>query len=401
MTDLHTTVRISGIVLGSLMFQHFNSDSDVEGFILGESKAEERSNITDSQMNQVQYEHTVHIQKHISCQKLSSFYNGVGEVKWAEIKHILAGDKKENVLGWYRQRRNTEQRMTFREQVVHRNLQRALSNHELVFLLLTPAKASSIGSTHRLEYSVFRSHGSQYHNIPMVVSNLGMLEQQDYRRSSTSCSSSSYNRAIKKHRSKFFTSDGSLKEVGEVSAMNDTLQAELKMACANVEKSERTLELLSADVAALRKDIAVKRSNQTKTDLHSVSEMPQENMLLCAALRALFPESPLLRTQTLTQQGTPLPEYSCNVDHNIDVPTALPLVLAHQHAREQRWGLGEKGRNWGKRRCTEASHTTQRKRRDILETDSEEAITVSGSETDEELLDSQNINLKQSNSPVF
>lgn len=30
-----------------------------EGLILGESKAEERSNITDSQINNIQFEHTI------------------------------------------------------------------------------------------------------------------------------------------------------------------------------------------------------------------------------------------------------------------------------------------------------------------------------------------------------
>ncbi|KPP74920.1 BRCA1-A complex subunit Abraxas-like, partial [Scleropages formosus] len=308
----------------------------------------------------------------------------------------------ENVLGWYRQRRNTEQRMTFREQVVHRNLRKALSNHELIFLLLTPTEASSTGSTHRLEYSVFRSHGSQYHNIPVVVSNLGMLEQQDYWRGSISCSSYSYNQAVRNHRSKFFTPDGSLKEVGEVNAMNDTLQAELKAACEAVEKSERLLELLLAEVSTLRKSIAEKSNcNKTEKDLHAISDTPQENVLLCAALRALFPESPLLRTQALTLQGAPLPEYSCSTDHDIDISTALPLILAHQDATDRTWGPGRKGWNRGKRRLPEASHSIQRKRRDVMEIDSEEAFTVSGSETDEELLDSQNVNLKRATSPVF
>lgn len=135
------------------------------------------------------------------------------------------------MLGWYKQRRNTDQRMTFKEQVVHRNLRRALRNHELVFLLLTSKDASAISSTHCLEYSVFISHGrlergwrmgagdiyggafcvsmlispiccpySQYHKIPVLVGNLGMLEQQDYWRTSTCCLSSSYSQAVKKHR---------------------------------------------------------------------------------------------------------------------------------------------------------------------------------------------------------
>lgn len=65
---------------------------------------------------------------------------------------------KENVIGWYRQRRNTRQQMTFMEQVIHQNMRKILPNQELVFLLLTPSQATASGSTHRLEFSAFLWH---------------------------------------------------------------------------------------------------------------------------------------------------------------------------------------------------------------------------------------------------
>lgn len=65
---------------------------------------------------------------------------------------------KENVIGWYKQRRNTSQQMTFMEQVIHQNMRKNLSNQELVFLLLTPSQATVSGSTHRLEFSAFIWH---------------------------------------------------------------------------------------------------------------------------------------------------------------------------------------------------------------------------------------------------
>lgn len=71
---------------------------------------------------------------------------------------------QENVIGWYKQRRNTDQQMTFRKQVVHENLKRAVSNQELIFLLLTPSEVTSSGSTHTLEYAVYRSHCRSVHS---------------------------------------------------------------------------------------------------------------------------------------------------------------------------------------------------------------------------------------------
>ncbi|KAI1881993.1 hypothetical protein AGOR_G00246010 [Albula goreensis] len=409
MAELNTSVCISGFVLGSLMFQHFNSDSDAEGFILGECKAEERSNITDSQIDNIQFEHIINIQKHISCHGLSRFYNNAGGVKLEEMRRILSSCKEEHVIGWYKQRRNTEQRMTFKEQLVHRNLKRALSNHELVFLLLTPTEVTSSGSTHRLEYSVYRSHGSQYHNIPVQVTNLGMLEQQDYWRSSVPCSSLSYSRAVRKHRSKFFCMDGSLSEVHEVNNMNDTLQDELKAACVEVEKSERKVEKLLADVSALRKAIAERKRKQTQSekDQAPASNLPQENTLLCEAMRALFPESPALRTQVLTLQGAPAPELCCGADHGLDISSALPLILTQWDANARRWGTGRPIRSWRKRRLAEESQADHKRRRGAedadadTDTEREVPLAVSGSETEEELLASQSENREILNSPVF
>ncbi|XP_035245621.1 BRCA1-A complex subunit Abraxas 1 isoform X1 [Anguilla anguilla] len=401
MAELNTSVCISGFVLGSLMFQHFNNDSDVEGFILGECKAEERSNITDSQIDNIQFEHLINIEKHISCHRLRSFYNNTGEVNQDDIQRILSSCKEERVIGWYRQRRNTEQRMTFREQLVHQNLKRALSNHELVFLLLTPTEATPSGSTHRLEYSVYRSHGSQYHNLPVLVSNLGMLEQQDYWHSSVPCSSLSYSQAVKKHRSKFFCLDGSLSEVNEVNNMNDTLQAELQAACAEVEKSERSVEKLLADISALRKAVTEKKwKHASEKDQHPASNPLQENVMLCEAMRTLFPESPLMRTQTLTFRGAPAAEFCCGANHGFDISASLPLILTHWDAHARKW-TGRKARTWGKRRLTDTSQPTKRKRRGVADTDSEGPLTVSGSETEDELLASQHENREVSNSPVF
>lgn len=65
--------------------------------------------------------------------------------------------QKESVIGWYKQRRNTEQQMSFREKLIHVKLKGALSNPHLIFVLLTPSKVTTPGSTHRMEYTAFIS----------------------------------------------------------------------------------------------------------------------------------------------------------------------------------------------------------------------------------------------------
>lgn len=62
----------------------------------------------------------------------------------------------QDVVGWYKLRRHSDQIMTFRERLLHRNLQQHLSSQELVFLLLTPSIVTESCSTHRLEHALYK-----------------------------------------------------------------------------------------------------------------------------------------------------------------------------------------------------------------------------------------------------
>ncbi|XP_068609369.1 BRCA1-A complex subunit Abraxas 1 [Brachionichthys hirsutus] len=306
------TVRMSGIVLASLMFQHVNSNSDVEGLILGETKFEEQITISDSQADHIHIEEIYHVQKHIGCQKLNDFYSSVGDVNMEAVQKILADNKQESVIGWYRQRRNTDQQMTFREKAVHEKLKEALSNPHMIFMLLTPSKLTSPGSTHRMEYAAFVSRSRRFMNIPVLVNNLGLLDQLSYWKVSAPCSAAGFNLTMKKHSSRFFSPNGAVREVSEVNDMNESLQAELQKACRDVEESERLVETLQADVSSLRRRLSEKKQSEGPPDDDQPAE--KNNLLLHQAVRALFARSPLFHTQTLTLEAFPVPDVCCSAE---------------------------------------------------------------------------------------
>ncbi|KAM8827551.1 BRCA1-A complex subunit Abraxas 1 isoform 1-T1 [Spinachia spinachia] len=291
------TVRVSGIVLSSLMFQHVNGDSDVEGLILGESKFEEQITISDSQADNIHIEEIYNIQKHISCLKLNEFYNAVGDVNVDAVKKILADNKEEDVIGWYRQRRNSGQQMTFREKVVHEKLKTSLCNPHMIFVLLTPSRSTPTGSTHKMEYAAFTSRSRLFVNIPVLVSNLGLLDSPAYWKASAPCSAGGYRRATSRHSSKFFSSNGLLRDVNDVNAMSDALQEELQGACRKLEESERLVESLQRDVLTLRRKIREKRGGP----------VVQRDQVLHRAFRSLFC-SPVFHTHTLTLVALPVPD---------------------------------------------------------------------------------------------
>ncbi|TSP09045.1 BRCA1-A complex subunit Abraxas 1 [Bagarius yarrelli] len=296
---------------------------------------------------------------------------------------------EENVIGWYRQRRNSSQQMTLKEQLVHQSLRKLLPYQELVFLLLTPYEVTFSYSTHRLEYTAFVWNGSQYSSISVSVSNLGTLEQQDYWRVSTTCPSLKHCQAIKQHRAKFFSSDQDLREVENVNDMNEALLAEIKTVCMRMEKSERRVEKLLADISELREAVKERMNKQQDSESKSSSppEEPKENVLLCAALKALFPNTPLFRSQTLSVEGFPVLQMCCADDHAVDVATRLPLLLLQcRHAARKRRmssGCGRKG-------------VLQKSKKSKWDTGLSKSASESGSETEVEV-SSPN----QSNSPVF
>ncbi|XP_068191170.1 BRCA1-A complex subunit Abraxas 1 isoform X1 [Antennarius striatus] len=374
------TVRMSGIVLASLMFQHVNSSSDVEGLILGESKFEEQITISDSQTDHIHIEEIYHVQKHIGCHKLNDFYSSVGDVNMDAVQKILADNKQENVIGWYRQRRNTEQQMTFREKLIHEKLKSALSNPHMIFMLLTTSKLTPPGSTHRMEYAAFVSRSRRFVNIPVLVNNLGLLDQLSYWKVSAPCSAVGFNLTMKKHRwdvtgrtsisshhylhplhsrcrtphssSRFFSSNGGLREVSEVNDMNESLQTELQKACRDVEESERLVESLQAEVSSLRKKLSEKKRSEAPPD----GEPPEEknNLLLHQAVRTLFSCSPLFHTQTLTLDGFPVANGCCSSEQE---------VSAAIHAQENRMSPPHPSRTNPRKRQRDVQPRRQKKRR--------------------------------------
>uniref|UniRef100_A0AAX7UBU9 MPN domain-containing protein n=1 Tax=Astatotilapia calliptera TaxID=8154 RepID=A0AAX7UBU9_ASTCA len=259
-----------------------------EGLILGESRFDEQVTISDSQADHIHIEETYSKCISINC----------------TVTRVL--QLLESVIGWYRQRRNSEQQMTFREKLVHENLKSALSNPHMIFVLLTPTKTTPPGSTHRMEYSAFISRSRHFMNVPVLITNLGLLEQLSYWK--VSAPSLCF-------RSKFFCSSGLLKEVNEVNKMNDSLQVELQKTCRDVEESERLVEMLQTEVSALRTKLRERQQSESGKESAADPGEPRKNRLLQEAVRALLASSPLFHTQTLTLQGLPVP------DHTDDIST--------------------------------------------------------------------------------
>ncbi|XP_069834296.1 BRCA1-A complex subunit Abraxas 1 isoform X2 [Dendropsophus ebraccatus] len=288
-------------------------------------------------MSDVQVVYTIDIQRSIPFYQLCRFYSGVGELNKLALQKLLAGQEKD-VIGWYKFRHNTEQIVSFRERILHHNLQTYLSNLELVFLLVTSQSTTETKSTHLIEYALHKPQDRLFQKVPLIITNLGLSEQQGYSTLFGSCLSAGFNRAVTNHRSEFFNEDGTLKEVNKITAMCTSLQEELKKICSHVAESEISIEKLLQQVNELKKAIAEKRQLRKEGEK---TAGPEENVFLCQALRKFFPHSAVLRSSFLTVNGETIPDI-CDVYHNLYDLHNLTLLVQPSNLPETSMQKGSK-----------------------------------------------------------
>ncbi|XP_037122658.1 BRCA1-A complex subunit Abraxas 1-like isoform X2 [Syngnathus acus] len=318
------SVRIPGIVLSSLLFEHINKDSDVEGLILGENHVEEHVTISDTQEDHVHLRRTSSVHKHVCCHKLDTWYDAAGRVDEEAVGRLLGGNHRDLLIGWYRQRRNSERRMTMREKAVHENFRAALRVPHAVFLLVTPAPLAEAGSTHRAEYSAFVSGNRQ---VPVVVTNLASLDHRAYWTASPPCRTPGYRRAIGRHSSTLLDASGRAADAEAVNGMNESLQDELRRACGAVADSERAVQKTLTEVCALRKKLGDSESAAASKEGVAVAT---RNLRLRLAIGALVAHSPLFGSCTLTRDAFPVLEAAC------DEMKRRPVAAAKRSAKRKR-----------------------------------------------------------------
>uniref|UniRef100_UPI00358E6F8F BRISC complex subunit Abraxas 2-like n=1 Tax=Myxine glutinosa TaxID=7769 RepID=UPI00358E6F8F len=334
---------VSGASFSVLAFEMVAGLGDSVGLLMGETRQEVTNVITDTHMDNIEHNIVVDIQNHVPCPQPFCLYNNAGTVD-KELLNDVIGGAQVQVIGWYKFRRNTPQQISLLEHQIHRSMQTALDAPDLFFLLFT-TRSSENHATYALEHRLFKWLEScrRFITLPMTITNLGQVGQQEYWASPISSRRPSYIGLVDKHKHKFMSKGGDMHGVKNLIELNCDLQNRLQKKCKEVLESEKCIECLQAEVNSLKKKLRERRQQVcNKEDEKGPARVGGvKNHELLKVLRQRFPSSEALkrlhisckdeRQMALPQCKDCCREPSWDLDDLVEMDTAMqPLVVLNE-----------------------------------------------------------------------
>ncbi|XP_050348436.1 BRCA1-A complex subunit Abraxas 1-like [Nymphalis io] len=169
-------VSLNGTALSFLLYECMNSPNSQEGFLIGDVTSQITNHISDSQNDNARLDTQIVIRTVLPLPSVSLFYLPTGTIKEDVLSELLSNVATE-VVGWYKYRKNSSIKPTFRDKLISKGLQKYFEKYHgrKTFVSCNLSiKSSSISSTHTIIYRFGKINCfDMYEHVDDVTANLG------------------------------------------------------------------------------------------------------------------------------------------------------------------------------------------------------------------------------------
>eukprot|EP00042_Codosiga_hollandica_P047861 m.525685 g.525685 ORF g.525685 m.525685 type:complete len:384 (-) comp57545_c0_seq3:1617-2768(-) len=208
-----------------------------------------------------------------------SFYNACGEVDQTALKHFV-GDRHDDVVGWFKYRRNSSTKPSLREHLVHQQLQqhfRSTKPSAFVLCLITCTISENLSThTNSFNFSTADPLSRQLTAVPFTMPNLEHTAQSEAysrflpRPGSDRLRGASAALIQATLESVGFVGATTSVKMSSVSALEDSLvplNSSLETLADNITRTDADILVLRSEVFELQKQLQAKRAAQVKPQL--------------------------------------------------------------------------------------------------------------------------------------
>lgn len=238
-----------------------------EGFLIGEVTSEITNHISDSQSDNARLDTQIVIRTVLPLPSVSLFYFPTGRIKEDVISDMLSNSAGE-VVGWYKYRKNSSIKPTFRDKLISKGLQKYFEKHgKKTFVTCNlSTKTSSSGSTHTYTYRFGKMNCfDMYEYIEDVTANLGE-KLTGYRKGHKQSPHSIFNKIVKECNVQNNNTNDAILSIQE--AVDMRLHKEAKLAA----KNEHTIREIAAEIKQISTILSERLSTDLQTQQNKITE---------------------------------------------------------------------------------------------------------------------------------
>ncbi|XP_021197241.2 BRISC complex subunit FAM175B isoform X1 [Helicoverpa armigera] len=279
-------VLLSGTALSFLFYECVNSSNSQEGFLIGDVTSEITNHISDSQSDNARLDTQIEIRTVLPLPAVSLFYFPTGRIKEDVLSDMLSSTANE-IVGWYKYRKNTNIKPTFRDKLISKGLQKYFEKYHGKKNFVTcnlSNKSSSAGSTHTFMYRFGKINCfDMYEYVEDITANLGE-KYTGYKKSHRLSPHSIFNKIVRESNVQSNDTSNAILRIQE--AVDLRLVKEAKAAA----KNECTIRELEAEIKQMATILSDKHSFELQSAYNKYVEekiMNRETEMARACLEAL------------------------------------------------------------------------------------------------------------------